>query len=112
MDREDEQSGRMDDIHHRLHSAYCQFADTDDIPLKGVHVDRDADASGSSGESSCKEDTNQPTTSDISHPTLEGLPVNRLRHAVRSLSSIIRLQKRGLSPQPAGPSADVNPQTA
>uniref|UniRef100_A0A0D9ZBG7 CSC1/OSCA1-like 7TM region domain-containing protein n=1 Tax=Oryza glumipatula TaxID=40148 RepID=A0A0D9ZBG7_9ORYZ len=112
LHREDEQSGRMDDIHHRLHSAYCQFADTDDIPLKGVHVDRDADASGSSGESSCKEDTNQPTTSDISHPTLEGLPVNRLRHAVRSLSSIIRLQKRGLSPQPAGPSADVNPQTA
>uniref|UniRef100_A0A0E0NZE6 CSC1/OSCA1-like 7TM region domain-containing protein n=1 Tax=Oryza rufipogon TaxID=4529 RepID=A0A0E0NZE6_ORYRU len=112
MDREDEQSGRMDDIHHRLHSAYCQFADTDDIPLKGVHVDRDAEASGSSGESSCREDTNQPTTSDISHPTLEGLPVNRLRHVVRSLSSIIRLQKRGLSPQPAGPSADVNPQTA
>ncbi|XP_006650401.1 CSC1-like protein At1g10090 isoform X3 [Oryza brachyantha] len=114
MDREDEQSGRMEDIHHCLHSAYCQFADTDDIPLKGIHVDRDEDGSGSSGESSCKDDSTQPTTAtDISHPTLEGLPVSRLRHAVRSLGFIVRLQKRGLSSsKPAGPSSDVNPQTA
>ncbi|KAL5219695.1 hypothetical protein ABZP36_020379 [Zizania latifolia] len=97
MDREDEQSGRMDAIHQRFHSAYCQFVDTDDIPLEGVHVgSRNEDGSGSSGESSCKEGTDD-SKGDLSHPTLDGLPISRLRHVVRSLGFIIRLQKRGLS---------------
>ncbi|KAG8062097.1 hypothetical protein GUJ93_ZPchr0003g17965 [Zizania palustris] len=97
MDREDEQSGRMDAIHQRFHSAYCQFVDTDDIPLEGVRVgSRNEDGSGSSGESSGKEGTND-SKGDLSHPTLDGLPISRLRHAVRSLGFIIRLQKRGLS---------------
>lgn len=97
MDREDEQSGKMDEIHRGLHSAYCQFLDTDDIPLEGVKtIGRDEDGSGNSGESSSKENTNQPR-SDLSYPTLKGLPVGRLQRAVRSIGFIIGLQKRGLS---------------
>ncbi|KAL6894492.1 hypothetical protein ACP4OV_008590 [Aristida adscensionis] len=100
MDRKDQQEGRMEELHHRLHSAYFQFHDTDDIPLEGIHtVGRDEDGSGTSGESSCKESADQPRreSSDLSHPTLKGLPLSRIRNAVRSLSFIIRLQKRGLS---------------
>ncbi|XP_062214990.1 CSC1-like protein RXW8 [Phragmites australis] len=97
MDREDQQAGRMEDLHQRLHAAYFQFPDTDDIPLEGVHtIGKDEDGSGTSGESSCKESADQ-SSSDLSHPTLEGLPVSQLRNAARSLSFIMRLQKRGLS---------------
>ncbi|TVU45727.1 hypothetical protein EJB05_05225, partial [Eragrostis curvula] len=98
MDTEDEQAGRMEDLHHRLHSAYFQFHDTDDdIPLEGVRtVGIDEDGCGTSGESNCKESPDQPE-SDLSHPTLEGLPVSQLRNAARSLSFIVKLQKRGLS---------------
>ncbi|TVU45728.1 hypothetical protein EJB05_05226, partial [Eragrostis curvula] len=98
MDTEDEQAGRMEDLHHRLHSAYFQFHDTDDdIPLEGVHtVGIDEDGCGTSGESNCKESPDQPE-SNLSHPTLEGLPVSQLRNAARSLSFIVKLQKRGLS---------------
>ncbi|KQK13814.1 hypothetical protein BRADI_1g12670v3 [Brachypodium distachyon] len=97
MDRDDEQSGRMDAIHQRLQSAYCQSLDADDISLEGVEtISTDEDGSGSSGESNCKESANQPDN-DLTHPTLQGLPVNQLRRAVRSLGFMIRLQKRGLS---------------
>uniref|UniRef100_A0A0A9EKD9 Uncharacterized protein n=1 Tax=Arundo donax TaxID=35708 RepID=A0A0A9EKD9_ARUDO len=97
MDLDDQQSGRMEELHQRLHAAYFQFPDTDDIPLEGVHtVGRDEDGSGTSGESSRKESADRPSR-DLSHPTLEGLPVSQLRNAARSLSFILRLQKRGLS---------------
>ncbi|CAM0875500.1 unnamed protein product [Alopecurus aequalis] len=97
MDREDQQSGRMDAIHQGLRSAYCQSPDTDDIPLEGIQTSStDEDGSGSSGESSLKEGAGQPGN-DLSHPTLKGLPVDRLRTAVRSLAFMIRLKKRGLS---------------
>ncbi|VAH95793.1 unnamed protein product [Triticum turgidum subsp. durum] len=101
MDREDEQSGRMDEIHKGLHSAYCQSTDTesaDDISLERVQAisTTDEDGSGSSGEPSGKESVGQPVT-DLSHPTLKGLPVERLWRAVRSLGFMIRLQKRGVS---------------
>ncbi|XP_062212040.1 CSC1-like protein RXW8 isoform X2 [Phragmites australis] len=97
MDTEDQQAGRMEDLHQRLHSAYFQSPDTDDIPLEGVHtVGRNADGSGTSGESSSKESADE-ARSDLSHPTLDGLPVSQLRNAVRSLTFIMRLQKRGLS---------------
>uniref|UniRef100_A0ACD6A3L6 Uncharacterized protein n=1 Tax=Avena sativa TaxID=4498 RepID=A0ACD6A3L6_AVESA len=93
MDREDQRLGRMDDIHRGLQCAYCQSPDTDDIPLEGIQTSStDEDKCSSSGESSCKE-----PVSDLSHPTLKGLPVDRLRTAVRSLAFMIRLQKRGLS---------------
>ncbi|KAF7051991.1 hypothetical protein CFC21_060160 [Triticum aestivum] len=101
MDREDEQSGRMDEIHEGLHAAYCQSTDTesaDDISLERVQAvsTTDEDGSGSSGEPRGKESVGQPV-SDLSHPTLKGLPVERLRRAVRSLGFMIRLQKRGVS---------------
>ncbi|KAL6846883.1 hypothetical protein ACP4OV_022736 [Aristida adscensionis] len=97
MDRQDEQSGRMDEIHHYLHSAYCQFSDSEDVPLKKIRIiGKDEDQGSSSGESSGKETCENPTR-DLSHPTLKGLPVSRLRNAVRSITFLIRLQKRGLS---------------
>lgn len=101
MDREDEQSGRMEEIHEGLHSAYCQSTDTesvDDISVERVQAvcTTDEDGSGSSGEPSGKESVGQPV-SDLSHPTLKGLPVDRLRRAVRSLGFMIGLQKRGVS---------------
>jgi hypothetical protein len=97
MDRDDQQSGKMDAIYQRFHSAYCQSSDTDDIPLEGIKTSStDEDKGSSSGESSCKEGANEPG-SDLSHPTMKGLPVDRLRTAVRSLAFMIRIQKRGLS---------------
>ncbi|WVZ60085.1 hypothetical protein U9M48_010151 [Paspalum notatum var. saurae] len=97
MDKEDHQSGRTEDLHQRLHSAYFQFPDTDDIPLEGVQTAGiDEDRSGTSGESSREENKADKPKSDLSHPTLDGLPVSRLRNAVRSLGSIWRPQKREL----------------
>jgi hypothetical protein len=99
MDREDEQSGRMEHIHHRLHTSYCQFPDTEDIQLEKIHIaGNDEDENCSSGESNSKEtcEEQQPRR-DLSHPTLKGLPVSRLQNAVRSITFLIRLQKRGLS---------------
>jgi calcium permeable stress-gated cation channel len=97
MDNEDQQSGRMEDLHNRLHSAYFQFHDSGDIPLEGVKtISRDEDGGSTSAESNSKESVHQPE-SDLSHPTLEGFPVSQLRNAARSLSFIVRLQKKGLS---------------
>ena len=97
MDREDERSGRTDEIHHRLHSAYCQFPDTEDVPLEKIKIiGEDEEQGSSSGESTGKETREDPKR-DLCHPTLKGLPVSRLRHAVKSITFLIRLQKRGLS---------------
>uniref|UniRef100_A0A0D9Y1R8 CSC1/OSCA1-like 7TM region domain-containing protein n=1 Tax=Leersia perrieri TaxID=77586 RepID=A0A0D9Y1R8_9ORYZ len=97
MDREDERSGRMDEIHHRLHSAYCQFHDSEDIPLEKIQiVGRGGDQGSSSGKSNGKE-TSEESGVELSHPTLNGLPISRLRHAVKSITFLVRLQKRGLS---------------
>lgn len=97
MDREDERSGRTDEIHHRLHSAYCQFPDTEDVPLEKIKIiGENEEQCSSSGESTGKETREDPKR-DLSHPTLKGLPVSRLRHAVKSITFLIRLQKRGLS---------------
>lgn len=97
MDREDERSGRMDEIHHRLHSAYCQFPDTEEVPLEKIKIIGGDEEQGSSSGESTGKDTCEDPKMDLSHPTLKGLPVSRLRHAVRSITFLIRLQKRGLS---------------
>ncbi|CAD6206146.1 unnamed protein product [Miscanthus lutarioriparius] len=98
MDKADQQSGTTEDLHQRLHSAYFQFHDTDDVPLEGVHstAGRDEDGSGSLGESRRKESAADELKSGLSHPTLDGPPVSRLRNAVRSLGSVLRPQKREL----------------
>jgi len=98
MDKEDQQSDTTEDLHERLHSAYFQFPDTDEVPLERVRVSvgRDEDGSGSSGESSRKESAEDEHKSGLSHPTLDGLPVSRLRNAVRSLGSVLRPQRRQL----------------
>ena len=74
-----------------LHNAYFQFSETDDIPLEGAHsVGRDEDGTGTSSRK-------ETTDDDLSHPTLDGLPVSRLRNAVRSLGSVLRPQRRELA---------------
>nr|CAB3466625.1 unnamed protein product [Digitaria exilis] len=51
MDREDERSGRIDEIHHQLHSAYCQFPDTEDVPLEKIKIVGGDEEQGSSSSS-------------------------------------------------------------
>ncbi|XP_044386480.1 CSC1-like protein RXW8 isoform X2 [Triticum aestivum] len=97
LDREDERSGRMEHIHHGLRSAYRQFPD-EDIKLEKiltVRNDEDQDEGRSSsepnGEQTCKE---QEPGRDLCHPTLEGLPVSRLRDSVRSIAFLWTAKKR------------------
>uniref|UniRef100_A0A0E0FES3 CSC1/OSCA1-like 7TM region domain-containing protein n=1 Tax=Oryza meridionalis TaxID=40149 RepID=A0A0E0FES3_9ORYZ len=97
MDREDERSGRMDEIHHRLHSAYCQFHDTEDMPLEKIQTVGSDEEQGCSSDKSNGKETFEEPRGELSHPTLNGLPVSRLRHAVKSITFLVRLQKRGLS---------------
>jgi hypothetical protein len=100
MDREDERSGRMEHIHGQLHTAYCQFPDTEDIQLEKIQIDGNGgEKNCSHGESKGKEtrEEQQSRRDELSHPTLKGLPISRLQNAVRSITFLIRLQKRGLS---------------
>lgn len=56
MDREDEHSGRMEEIHHQLLSAYCQ-------------IKSESKSSGKSLELNCPEtEVNDKETGDISRP--------------------------------------------
>jgi calcium permeable stress-gated cation channel len=97
MDREDERSGRIDEIHRRLHIAYCQFPDTEHVPLEKIRIDGGIEDGGSSSsEPNSKEACEKPRR-DLSHPTLKRLPIHRLQRAVRSITFLMRLQKRGLS---------------
>lgn len=68
MDREDERSGRMDEIHRRLHSAYCQFPDTEEAPLEKNKIIGGDEVQGSSSDQSTGKDTCEL---DISHQTLK-----------------------------------------
>uniref|UniRef100_A0ACD5W6P5 Uncharacterized protein n=1 Tax=Avena sativa TaxID=4498 RepID=A0ACD5W6P5_AVESA len=100
LDREDERLGRMEHIHDRLHTAYCQFPETEDIiELEKIKIDGNGEEeSCSSGESKGKENPQeQEPRRELSHPTLKGLPVSRLQNAVRSITFLIRLHKRGVS---------------
>lgn len=39
MDRQDEQSGKLEEIHRRLQSAYCQFKTTNPDSSTAAHLD-------------------------------------------------------------------------
>jgi hypothetical protein len=60
MDREDERSGRIDEIHHRLHSAYCQFPDTEDVPLEKIKIIGGDEEQGSSSSPLAKKPVRIP----------------------------------------------------
>ncbi|OAY67944.1 CSC1-like protein RXW8 [Ananas comosus] len=92
-DREDEQSGRMEEIHQQLHSAYCQFS-----PHTGDRCHPETEGEGEE-EGQCSTEVNDRNRSQdmkdgLSHPTLSGLPVAKLQRAVKSLSLIIALQNK------------------
>uniref|UniRef100_A0A453JGP7 CSC1-like protein RXW8 n=2 Tax=Aegilops tauschii subsp. strangulata TaxID=200361 RepID=A0A453JGP7_AEGTS len=99
LDREDERSGRMEHIHHRLRSAYRQFPGNEDIKLEKIVTvgnDEDQDEGPSSGEPNGEEtcEEQEPSRRDLSHPTLKGLPVSRLWDSVRSIAFLWTAEKR------------------
>lgn len=98
MDREDQRSGRMEHIHHGLRSAYRQFSDTEDIKLEKILtvMNNEDQGEGRSSSEPNTEDTceEQEPRRDLSHPTLKGLPVDRLQNSVRSIAALWTAEKR------------------
>ncbi|XP_042416926.1 CSC1-like protein RXW8 isoform X1 [Zingiber officinale] len=92
-DKEDEETGRMEQIHEQLFSAYCQF------PAEiSSSCTPDEDGEGSSGVDK-KDMSGDDLQVDVKHPTLPNLPVFRLRQAVDAVSMLFSLQNRNLSNQ-------------
>lgn len=90
MDREDEQLGRMEEIHEQLHTAYSQFPhSTDGVKISDESSDVEDQASSSSQSIG--------PGKELSHPTLRGLPTARLQKAVRTVCLVVNLQKKGTS---------------
>ncbi|CAM8939069.1 unnamed protein product [Rhodiola kirilowii] len=58
MDWQDEQSGRVDEIHRQLHSAYCQFTLVSDDFCKAGHSVRDQAVGGGGGGESVQDPHN------------------------------------------------------
>ncbi|XP_072988247.1 CSC1-like protein RXW8 isoform X4 [Typha latifolia] len=98
MDREDEQSGRMDQIHEQLILAYCQFPpDAQDKSPRGDECEGEVEGHNSSIEIDNNARSQVSKDDSSQHPTLGTLPVVRLQKAVKFLSMIFTLQKRSLS---------------
>ncbi|KAF3319750.1 CSC1-like protein RXW8 [Carex littledalei] len=89
MDREDEQSGRLEEIHEQLHTAYSQFTHDTSVKIHDESSDVEDQAS-----SSCK---SNGLGKELSHPTLKGLPTARLQKAVRTVCLVVNLQKKASS---------------
>ncbi|KAG6492729.1 hypothetical protein ZIOFF_047694 [Zingiber officinale] len=90
-DKEDEETGRMEQIHEQLFSAYCQF------PAEiSSSCTPDEDGEGSSGVDK-KDMSGDDLQVDVKHPTLP--KVFRLRQAVDAVSMLFSLQNRNLSNQ-------------
>ncbi|KAJ4788057.1 hypothetical protein LUZ62_039303 [Rhynchospora pubera] len=88
MDREDQQSGKMEEIHKHLHTAYSQFPhSTDGVKINDESSEERASSSSQSDGSGKK----------LSHPTLRGLPIARLQKAVKTVCLVVSLQKRDTS---------------
>ncbi|CAL9166175.1 unnamed protein product [Musa hybrid cultivar] len=85
MDKADEQSGRMEQIHEQLLSAYSQF------PPESHNVCL-VDGEGTSGSN--RKDESTELRNDLSHPTLVGLPISRLRQVVTAVSMLVSLQSK------------------
>lgn len=85
MDKADEQSGRMEQIHEQLLSAYSQF------PPESHNVCL-VDGEGTSGSN--RKDESTESRNDLSHPTLVGLPISRLRQVVTAVSMLVSLQSK------------------
>jgi calcium permeable stress-gated cation channel len=90
MDRDDEQSGRMEEIHEQLHTVYSQFPhSTGGVKISDESSDVEDQASSSSQSNG--------SGKELAHPTLRGLPIARLQKAVRTVCLIANLQKKGSS---------------
>lgn len=82
MDNEDDQSGRINQIHEQLLSAYSQFPS--ESPSSCM---LDDEGEGSSRIN--KKDRSIVPKDDLPHPTLVGLPVSRLRQAVMAVPMLV-----------------------
>lgn len=103
QDKEDEETGRMEQIYRQLLSAYCQFP----AEISSCYMP-DEEGEGSSGvdkketTGGCvdkKETTGGDSQADIEHPTLPHLPIYRLRRAINAVTMLFSLQNRNLLKQ-------------
>lgn len=80
MDEKDEQSGKMDDIHQLLQSAYCQFSPDLGLSYKdGTIVMCERNENGNLQENSRDE---------LKHPTLSCIPSPKLHQVVSSVRKL------------------------
>ncbi|XP_077233942.1 hyperosmolality-gated Ca2+ permeable channel 2.1-like [Tasmannia lanceolata] len=84
MDRQDEQCGRMEEIHQQLLQAYCQFSVTPGDLCEGE------DSSEESGANKCS----QGSKRGLLNPMLGGLSALRLRDVFTWLSMLITFQEK------------------
>lgn len=85
LDREDERSGRLEEILEQLHPAYCQVpADTTEFCDQG---ENSVVTSQPNGENSSK----HVTKNGAPHSSFSGLPVSRLKEALASISLLITI---------------------
>lgn len=92
-DKDDEETGRMEQIHGQLFSAYCQFP----AEISSSYMP-DEEGEGSSGVDK-KDTTGGDSQADIEHPTLPHLPIHPLRRAINAVTMLFSLQNRNLSKQ-------------
>ncbi|XP_068657607.1 CSC1-like protein RXW8 [Aristolochia californica] len=84
MDRDDEEQGRMEEIHVQLMSAYTQFpADSRELCL------------GQGGKSEDGSSTQSTESRGLLHFVLGGLSITRIQRVFTWLSMVITLQERG-----------------
>uniref|UniRef100_A0A1D1Z0N5 Putative membrane protein YLR241W n=1 Tax=Anthurium amnicola TaxID=1678845 RepID=A0A1D1Z0N5_9ARAE len=90
MDRQDEQSGRMEQIHEQLQSAYCQF------PLKMTTlcdpeggIEGESSRSGGGGAEECSPGSETSNACPTTKP-----PVSRLQRAISSLTTLLSIKDR------------------
>ncbi|XP_078177952.1 hyperosmolality-gated Ca2+ permeable channel 2.1-like isoform X3 [Carex rostrata] len=89
LDREDEQLGRLEEIHEQLHTAYSQFPHDTSVKIHDESSDVEDQASSSNKSNGLGK--------ELSHPTLKGLPNAQLQKAVRTVCLIVNLQKKASS---------------
>lgn len=91
MDRLDEQSGRMEETHQQLLTAYCQF------PPDAHEVCEEGGVAGEIDPDELKDPLPRLPLPNLIHPSLNGLPVSQLHNAVASLTSLVSNHDRDTS---------------
>jgi hypothetical protein len=85
MDRQDEQSGRMEEIHQQLHSAYCQFNVISQELCRSQCLNNQGEGDGSLDPEKLK--------SGLIHPMLARLPLPGIKEIIGWLSLLFSFQE-------------------